>query len=63
MPSCVVYANGKPLSTKFGSERTLSADVPGNMVRGSGTLDIQVRIVDEKHVVISRSNTYEMRMK
>jgi phosphoglycerol transferase MdoB-like AlkP superfamily enzyme len=58
-PLGVVTVNGKNLPTTYLSENTLMANVESSLLQ-SGTLEIQVRVIDSKETVIGKSNTWPL---
>lgn len=58
-PSCVVYLNDKPLSTKFDAGGELTATVPASVAKKAGAKNVQVKIKDSQDVVIAESEKFD----
>ena len=55
-----VYMDGKLLETKPASSSGVSAYLPYGFIGKSSTLEIQVKLSDSIHKVISQSNVYQL---
>ncbi|MDR3543949.1 MAG: LTA synthase family protein [Desulfosporosinus sp.] len=55
-----VYIDGKVVKSTFVSPTKLSASPPNNFSNKSGTLEIQIKLLDSMNKVISQSNLYQL---
>ncbi|MCS7458677.1 LTA synthase family protein [Paenibacillus doosanensis] len=54
----IVFADGRPLPTTWLSEEAVTAEIPKNMYDKPGSLELQVKVVDEKETVLAESQVY-----
>ncbi|WP_282941324.1 sulfatase-like hydrolase/transferase [Paenibacillus sp. RC67] len=55
-----IYANGKPQTTTWISEETMTAVIPKELIEKSTSLELQVKVVDEKETVLGQSQPYSI---
>ncbi|WP_409346372.1 sulfatase-like hydrolase/transferase [Paenibacillus sp. MBLB4367] len=58
----VVYVGGKPQPTTYVSETELFAELPAELTAKAGTLDLDIRVIDNKNEVISQSNGQKLQV-
>jgi phosphoglycerol transferase MdoB-like AlkP superfamily enzyme len=62
-PDCVLFVNGKPMPTKVENTDHLSASIPKEEFKDGAPVNLQVKILDSRHIVVSRSNTVKVDLK